>query len=378
MLTVEERRNKKKLDYAAYKEAQDDQSGGDEEPIDVSDSDHAEGTQIEDETDESEMEFESGISSGEDETDEKQKQLEDWQEKVASMDDRDLILTQAKFNLFDTDNDGQISVSEMIAAYGSKTFQNMAKSVQNFELYDIEKTKSLSIEEFRYWCVDSDGEWAVAPVENQMVKTSRPDTDEAVYYKTVLGTWRRDGRKNYFIIDSTGVEIQVTGSYLQNRWVQVQAYLGASSDEELYTDSGVDAEQFDAMNGGKMLRPPGDLTRLLANMSDDWASSEDELNFAAEEDFDFAESSAIDTKSSSSIGFAESSAIDAKTSSGLDFAESSAIETDSANEMSDGLDFAVSSDVKSSSDLEFAEASAVEDDKSQTSSLDFASSSDYD
>ena len=108
--------------------------------------------------------------------------------------------------------------------------------------------------------------------------------------------------------------------------------------------------------------PAGELTEMLANMTDDWASSEDDLNFAEEsetEEMQFAESSAVEHNDSGALEFAESSAIDTdsdndfattstaeKTSSGLEFAESSAVDSDSAKEhgSSSGLGWAESSD----------------------------------
>ena len=115
--------------------------------------------------------------------------------------------------------------------------------------------------------------------------------------------------------------------------------------------------------------PAGELTEMLANMTDDWASSEDELNFAEE--------SESEEMKSDDLSFAESSAVEHNDSGSLEFAESSAIETDSDN------DFAVSSSAeKTSSGLDFAESSAVESDsaKEQNSSagLSWAESSDYD
>jgi hypothetical protein len=135
------------------------------------------------------------------------------------------------------------------------------------------------------------------------------------------------------------------------------------NEDELFSDSGADSAAIDILSNN--LATPGELTRMLSNMSDDWASSEDELNFAS---------------NGSELEFAESSATEMKTSDGLEFAESSAVETDSGGEMSDGLGFAESSDVKTSSGLEFAESSAVETDsgKEMSPGLDFAESSDYD
>ena len=132
-------------------------------------------------------------------------------------------------------------------------------------------------------------------------------------------------------------------------------------------DTDSDADNLAALNSGsRLFSGPGDLTHMLANMTDDWASSEDELQVPEEEE-------------SASMDFAESSASEMKTSSGLEFAESSAVETDSANEMSDGMEFASTSDVKTSSGLEFAESSAVDTDSGVggSSDLTYAESSDY-
>jgi len=125
--------------------------------------------------------------------------------------------------------------------------------------------------------------------------------------------------------------------------------------------------------------PAGELTAMLANMTDDWASSEDELNFAEEsdtEEMQFAESSALEHNDSGALEFAESSAFETdsdhdigsmKPSLGLDalehndsgaleFAESSAIETDSEHEELSALED------NGSGALEFAESSAIETD----------------
>ena len=115
--------------------------------------------------------------------------------------------------------------------------------------------------------------------------------------------------------------------------------------------------------------PSGALAEMVANMSDDWASSEDELNFAEESD--------SEELVSDQLQFAESSAVEHNESGSLEFAESSAIETDSDS------DIAVqTTSEKTSSGLEFAESSAVDSDSSKehgsSSGLGWAESSDYD
>ena len=115
--------------------------------------------------------------------------------------------------------------------------------------------------------------------------------------------------------------------------------------------------------------PSGALAEMVANMSDDWASSEDELGFAEESD--------SEELGSDQLQFAESSAAEHNDSGSLEFAESSAIETDSDNDIA-----LQSTSEKTSSGLEFAESSAVESDSARengsSSGLGWAESSDYD
>ena len=168
-----------------------------------------------------------------------------------------------------------------------------------------------------------------------------------------------------------------------------QGYAFVNSDDETAEEAALRAVSSQLRNN---LAPPqvpgGDLTEMVANMTDDWASSDDELNFAEESEplgplttqsatlasqdiasqgsgLEFAESSAIDTDS-------ETEMMQQKTSSGLEFAESSAVESGSDMEVS----------AKTSSGLEFAESSAVESDSAKeqgtSSGLGWAESSDYD
>jgi hypothetical protein len=127
-------------------------------------------------------------------------------------------------------------------------------------------------------------------------------------------------------------------------------------------------EQYAASNRQYHI-PSGALAEMVANMSDDWASSEDELNFAEE-----SESEDI---SSDQLQFAESSAVEHNESGSLEFAESSAVETDSDAEVA-----VQSTSEKTSSGLEFAESSAVDSDSARengsSSGLGWAESSDYD
>ena len=128
------------------------------------------------------------------------------------------------------------------------------------------------------------------------------------------------------------------------------------------------AEQYGAANRQYQI-PSGALAEMVANMSDDWASSEDELNFA--------EDSESDELGSDQLQFAESSAVEHNESGSLEFAESSAVETDSDAEVA-----VQSTSEKTSSGLEFAESSAVDSDSARengsSSGLGWAESSDYD
>lgn len=115
-------------------------------------------------------------------------------------------------------------------------------------------------------------------------------------------------------------------------------------------------------------QPSGELTSMVANMSDDWAESDEELNFAEDSD----------SGSVKSMEFAESSAIEqtADDSGGLEFAESSAIE---ATDESDAEQVQKASDSSNLSGMDFAESSAVESESDKVSSeAAFAESSDYD
>ena len=127
-------------------------------------------------------------------------------------------------------------------------------------------------------------------------------------------------------------------------------------------------------------QPSGELSEMLQNMTDDWVSSDEELNFAVEsenEDLEFAASSAIDTDDSD-MDFAEvivktksaqSSGVEFAQSSGVEFAQSSDVEF----AQSSGVEFAQSSGVEfaQSSDVEFAASSAIDTD----SDMEFATSS---
>lgn len=111
----------------------------------------------------------------------------------------------------------------------------------------------------------------------------------------------------------------------------------------------------------------GDLTAMIQNMSDNWVSSDEELDFAEQsenESLEFAASSSLDTDSDmdfaqsserGELNSEESSLDKVVVSSGMEFAESSSAETDS------DMEFAETSD-KTSSGLEFAESSAVDSD----------------
>jgi hypothetical protein len=127
-------------------------------------------------------------------------------------------------------------------------------------------------------------------------------------------------------------------------------------------------EQYAASNRQYQI-PSGALAEMVANMSDDWASSEDELNFAEE--------SESDELGSDQLQFAESSAVEHNESGSLEFADSSAVETDSDAEVA-----VQSTSEKTSSGLEFAESSAVDSDSARengsSSGLGWAESSDYD
>ena len=92
--------------------------------------------------------------------------------------------------------------------------------------------------------------------------------------------------------------------------------------------------------------PSGELTAMLTNMSSDWATSEDELNFAEDSANEFDEES---------LAFAEFSS--GHDTNGLAFAEASSghdtsemVFAESSDKMSSTLEFAESSDFATTSD----------------------------
>ena len=132
-------------------------------------------------------------------------------------------------------------------------------------------------------------------------------------------------------------------------------------------------------------QPSGELSEMLQNMTDDWVSSDEELNFAVEsenEDLEFAASSAIDTDDSdmdfaevivktksaqsSGVEFAQSSGVEFAQSSDVEFAQSSGVEFAQSSD----VEFAASSAIDTDSDMEFATSSGK-----NSSGLDFADSS---
>ena len=100
----------------------------------------------------------------------------------------------------------------------------------------------------------------------------------------------------------------------------------------------VDATDSEGLLGTNSV-PSGELTEMLTNMSSDWATSDDELNFAEDSANEFQEEE---------LAFAESS-------SGHDTSELAFAETSSGNDANEMV-FAGSSESFSSA-LEFAESS---------------------
>ena len=324
---------------------------------------------------------------------EKQQQIDAWQAKVDELKPLDKILINEKFDSLDTNGDGSISVSELSAAYqttsGGQRLKNLVTSASALRMYDGNGDNSITRDEFAYWCVDSDAVsiWATTEIDGYEFASQRPDNGEVVYFKTMLGTWERQSGKNFFIPNSANQSYKVTGNYLANHWVQTkreddvsgsdedeESGSGQSDEEETVaprrsarlaasppTNNSLDELDEAIFNQQNSQIPSGDLTSMVANMSDDWAESDEELNFAEDSD----------TGDTGSMEFAESS--QQEDSGSMEFAESSSLETDS-----DVPDVAEQSTTNSSA-MEFAESSAVESESDKVSSeAAFAESSDYD
>ena len=97
---------------------------------------------------------------------------------------------------------------------------------------------------------------------------------------------------------------------------------------------------------GTNLVPSGELTEMLTNMSSDWATSDDELNFAEDSANEFEEEAMAFAESSS--GHDTSELVFAETSSGNDANEM--VFAGSSESFSSALEFAESSDFAMTSD----------------------------
>jgi len=346
--------------------------------------------------------------------------------------DDSLNRIQSAFDNYDADNDGEISIDELKRGYSESGLAE-SDALNALTEYDLDGDGQINFEEFKDWCLKTDALSHWEDIKSRNFDTGSFTLEQCTLaaqgfgrdeggldMEDIIGILRinnEDTTPNYAIREILRKALETRGIASDSRLLEssdedeeppplggmaTASDLAAADeeDEELHSDSGEDEYSLAALASDWRSTPaPGELTHMLANMSDDWASSDDELNFAEESShemvktssgLEFAESSAAETDSdngemasktgSSDVEFAESSAVESggesigqKTSSGLEFVESSAMETDSDADNSANL---------KSSDLDFAESSAIESDSSKevstSSGLVWAESSDYD
>ena len=288
---------------------------------------------------------------------------EERQAKIAALrnDPEQMAFIKYVFTTYDKNGDQKIDELEMVKAYIGSTHVVAGSGMNVIRENDQDGDGTISLDEFIDWCAVSDvmanEQWKEAAAEfkqNLTRQTTASESKEEFVHEFGNKTIQYAVKNNKVRV---GDLFRVKGKTYRK--------INSKGRYERVTDA--------PPSGGKNLMlmsaqpPPGELSAMIDNMTDDWVSSDEELNFAEQsenESMDFAASSSLDTDSE--LEFAQSSErsvqansseeeSQSKTSSGLEFAESSAADTDSE------LEFAESSD-KTSSGLEFAESSAVESD----------------
>ena len=343
---------------------------------------------------------------------ERQQQVADAETKkreaVEQLSESDKNYIKYVFDWYDKEpKDGRIELSELKDALSSAGYE-AASAEEMLNEYDKDGNGNLDYDEFETWCAVTNAvhSWKNSNAEFIQTEWRVEDLVNIKNYSRIRlngipGTLKKFKKKFYF--QGKGKDDKYT-FIKAPRQQQFEVEVDVSSSEEQTSDEEPKEDELSTMtisdlknraaalnkkkkgtvkgyskfrNGDEeklsdLIRtaesnmsivPPGELSEMLNNMTDDWASSDEELNFAADsenEDMEFAASSAVDTDDSD-LDFAESS--DKKTSSGLEFAESS--------HTSSGIEFAASSAVDSDKSEDFAASSAIDTD----SDLDFAESS---
>jgi hypothetical protein len=329
-----------------------------------------------------------------------------WDNQIRKLTKIKQALIVQKFKGLDTNGNGEISRTELVDAYESSKVK--ARAVWKIlDRFDDNRNDNIDMDEFKYWVIDSKAinYWIKNKEDGYHTPPQpiqRPSNGQTVIYSGMKGKWVRYGpknEKNKFEpkdvqnkdIDESGDDEQLVltiNTYKKRGMLKIKdaSETDASGTDAFETDaSGTDAPETKE-NSPKPRRsariagqpaevddleaaiismqtqiPSGDLTSMVANMSDDWAESDEELNFAEDSD----------TGDTGSMEFAESS--QQEDSGSMEFAESSSLETDSDAELP-----RVHSSTHSSA-LEFAESSAVDSESDKVSSeAAFAESSDYD
>ena len=290
----------------------------------------------------------------------------------SSVDEEELEQIQETFDIYDRNNDRKISITELRNQLTAS--DQSAKSVfAILDQYDLDNDGQLNFDEFSQWCIDTDAlkHWnnrGETKDENKAARTfseilnnsdqyksepvqsadwvpasKRPTEGTQVQIKNRVGILEYNGSWNKL----AGTDIQVNG--WTNGKVQVHPVVSSRVPQRPETKA----------------VPSGELSEMLMNLSDDWAESDDELNFATESSDEYlltgSKSSGFEMATDDDLMFATSSG-DEKlmfaTSSGdsgdekLMFAASSSDDNRAPSSGDEKLTFAESSSV--SSDLDFA------------------------
>ena len=286
--------------------------------------------------------------------------------------DKELEQIQETFDIYDRNNDRKISITELRNQLTAS--DQSAKSVfAILDQYDLDNDGQLNFDEFSQWCIDTDAlkhwnnrgetkdehktartfseilnnsdQYKSEPVQSAdwVPASKRPTEGTQVQIKNRVGILEYNGSWNKL----AGTDIQVNG--WTNGKVQVHPVVSSRVPQRPETKA----------------VPSGELSEMLMNLSDDWAESDDELNFATESSDEYlltgSKSSGFEMATDDDLMFATSSG-DEKlmfaTSSGdsgdekLMFAASSSDDNRAPSSGDEKLTFAESSSV--SSDLDFA------------------------
>ena len=293
---------------------------------------------------------------------EKDTQEKERQSLVEKLSVADKEYIKYVFDWYDKDpKDGHIELSELTNALTAVGSDSSAAKEMLLE-YDKDGNGNIDYDEFVIWCATTN---AVQSWKKSNLTFGREQIVEDKYSKMTMSELKKYAAKL---------------NKKKKKTIQKYSELRTGDEETLREMIRASESKMSTIT-----QPSGELSEMLQNMTDDWVSSDEELNFAVEsenEDLEFAASSAIDTDDSdmdfaevivktksaqsSGVEFAQSSGVEFAQSSDVEFAQSSGVEFAQSSD----VEFAASSAIDTDSDMEFATSSGK-----NSSGLDFADSS---